>query len=85
MSTNNIPPIPQSAYDEGLFIQEISPIRGSLVGSFFVGVIPLLTVLLFLGAFRLPALISSAAGLIVWYVEVDGCGEGPNINLVSVP
>ncbi|KAI9497076.1 lactate permease [Zychaea mexicana] len=64
MSTSH-PEIPQSAYDEGLFIQPIAPIGGSLVGSFFVGVIPLIVVLIMLGAFRLPAHASSLTGLIV--------------------
>ncbi|KAI7886952.1 lactate permease [Lichtheimia hyalospora FSU 10163] len=65
MSMANVPPVPQEAYDDGLFIQELAPIRGTLVGSFFVAVIPLLVVLLFLGAFRLPAHFSSLSGLIV--------------------
>ncbi|KAI8141185.1 lactate permease [Fennellomyces sp. T-0311] len=64
MSTNH-PEIPQSAYDEGLFIQPIAPIGNSLVGSFFVGVIPLVVVLILLGVFRLPAHFSSLCGLIV--------------------
>ncbi|KAI9320787.1 lactate permease [Dichotomocladium elegans] len=65
MSLASVPPIPQSAYDEGLFIQPLAPIRGSLVGSFFVGVIPLLAVLVFLGVFRLPAHFSSFIGLVI--------------------
>lgn len=69
MSVANVPPVPQEAYDDGLFIQELAPIRGTLVGSFFVAVIPLLVVLLFLGAFRLPAHFASLSGLIVWYYE----------------
>lgn len=69
MSMANVPPVPQEAYDDGLFIQELAPIRGTLVGSFFVAVIPLLVVLLFLGAFRLPAHFASLSGLIVWYYE----------------
>lgn len=64
-----MPPVPQEAYDDGLFIQELAPIRGTLVGSFFVAVIPLLVVLLFLGAFRMPAHFASLSGLIVWYYE----------------
>ncbi|KAI9270354.1 lactate permease [Phascolomyces articulosus] len=64
MSTNH-PEIKQEAYDEGLFIQPIAPIGDSLVGSFFVGVIPLVVVLVLLGVFRLPAHFSSLAGLIV--------------------
>lgn len=66
MSSTQHPPIPQSAYDEGLFIQELAPIRGSLVGSFFVAVIPLLVVLVLLGGFRLPAHYASFVGLVVW-------------------
>ncbi|KAI7860199.1 lactate permease [Circinella umbellata] len=64
MSTNH-PPIKPEAYEEGLFIQPIAPIGDSLVGSFFVGVIPLLVVLVMLGVFRIPAHFSSLAGLIV--------------------
>lgn len=66
MSTNNIPPVPASAYEEGLFIQQLKPIGDSLVGSFFVGLIPLLTVLVMLGVFRSPAHYASGLGLIVW-------------------
>ena len=66
MSTNH-PAIKPEAYEEGLFIQPIAPIGDSLVGSFFVGVIPLLVVLVMLGVFRIPAHFSSLAGLIVRY------------------
>ncbi|CAO3627506.1 unnamed protein product [Cunninghamella echinulata] len=65
MSKANIPPIPPSAYEEGLFIQELKPIGDSLVGSFFVGLIPLLIVLVMLGGFKTPAHYASGAGLIV--------------------
>ncbi|KAI9280783.1 lactate permease [Sporodiniella umbellata] len=49
----------------GIFVQELTPIRGSLIGSFFVGLIPLLMVLVLLGIFKVPAHYSSASGLIV--------------------
>ncbi|KAI8099691.1 lactate permease [Halteromyces radiatus] len=83
MSTSNIPPIPASAYEEGLFIQELTPIGGSLVGSFFVGLIPLLTVLVMLGGIKAPAHYASAAGLIVcifiaifaWHMPAQQCFE----------
>lgn len=72
MSTANIPPVPASVYEEGLFVQELTPIGGSLVGSFFVGLIPLLTVLFMLGGLKTPAHYASAVGLIVWYVDKQG-------------
>ncbi|KAI7867814.1 lactate permease [Spinellus fusiger] len=61
----SIPEIPASVYEEGLFIHDLTPIGGSLVGSFFVGLIPLLLVLVLLGVFRLPAYLASLSGLIV--------------------
>lgn len=60
------PAPPESIIKEGLFIQPIAPIGGSLIGSFFVGVIPLIIVLVALGVFRLPAHYSSLSGLTVW-------------------
>jgi glycolate permease len=62
----NIPVAPANATTAGLFVQELAPIGGSLVGSFFVGLIPLLVVLVMLGVFKIPAHYSSFAGLIVW-------------------
>lgn len=62
----NIPVAPENATTAGLFVQELAPIGGSLVGSFFVGLIPLLVVLVMLGVFRIPAHYSSFAGLVVW-------------------
>ena len=60
-----IPVAPPEAY-EHYFVQELAPIGGSLVGSFFVGVIPLLLLLLLLGVFRMPAHFAALSGLIVW-------------------
>ncbi|KAI8366239.1 lactate permease [Blakeslea trispora] len=57
--------IPDSIIKEGLFIQKLTPIGDSLIGSFFVGIIPLLIVLVMLGVFRLPAYISAFTGLVV--------------------
>ncbi|KAI8144896.1 lactate permease [Fennellomyces sp. T-0311] len=59
-----IPVAPPEAY-ENYFVQELAPIRGSLVGSFFVGLIPLLLLLVLLGVFRVPAHYSALSGLIV--------------------
>lgn len=61
----DIPVAPQEAYDN-YFVQELAPIGGSLVGSFFVGLIPLILVLVLLGAFRVPAHYAAFSGLIVW-------------------
>lgn len=60
------PPLPESIIQSGIFVQQLTPIGDSLIGSFFVGIIPLLLVLVLLGAFRLPAYYASSAGLIVW-------------------
>ncbi|KAI9498349.1 lactate permease [Zychaea mexicana] len=60
----DIPVAPPEAY-ENYFVQELAPIGGSLVGSFFVGVIPLILLLLLLGAFRMPAHFAAISGLIV--------------------
>ncbi|CEI87442.1 Putative Lactate permease [Rhizopus microsporus] len=57
------PPVNETV---GLFVQELTPIGNSLVGSFFVGLIPLLLVLVLLGIFKVPAHYSSASGLVVW-------------------
>jgi glycolate permease len=62
----NIPTAPTNGTTDGLFVQQLAPIGGSLVGSFFVGLIPLLVVLVMLGVFKIPAHYSSFAGLIVW-------------------
>ncbi|KAG2223057.1 hypothetical protein INT45_008258 [Circinella minor] len=59
-----IPVAPPEAY-ENYFVQELAPIGGSLVGSFFVGVIPLILLLLLLGVFRMPAHFAALSGLIV--------------------
>ncbi|KAG1150123.1 hypothetical protein G6F37_000612 [Rhizopus arrhizus] len=64
MSTH-IPSLPPASETAGLFVQELTPIGGSLVGSFFVGLIPLLLVLVMLGVFKIPAHFASASGLIV--------------------
>ncbi|KAH8549432.1 lactate permease, partial [Umbelopsis sp. PMI_123] len=79
----NIPVAPNNATTAGLFIQELAPIGGSLVGSFFVGLIPLLVVLVMLGGFRIPAHYSSFAGLVVcifiaifaWHMPAQQCFE----------
>ncbi|ORX55785.1 lactate permease [Hesseltinella vesiculosa] len=83
MSLANVPPVPQEIIDAGIFVQELAPIRGSLVGSFFVGVIPLLVVLVMLGVLRIPAHYASATGLIVcifiaifgWHMPAQQCFE----------
>lgn len=62
----NVPPIPTGPEVAGLYVQPLTPIGGSLVGSFFVGLIPLLLVLVLLGIFRVRAHYSALAGLIVW-------------------
>ncbi|KAI8375405.1 lactate permease [Choanephora cucurbitarum] len=57
--------IPYSILEEGIFVQRLAPIGESLIGSFFVGIIPLLIVLIMLGVFRLPAYLSAFSGLVV--------------------
>lgn len=64
-----IPVAPDNATTAGLFVQPLTPIGGSLVGSFFVGLIPLIVVLVMLGVFRVPAHYSAFSGLVVWYVS----------------
>ncbi|KAI9284591.1 lactate permease [Umbelopsis sp. AD052] len=79
----NIPVAPANATTAGLFVQQLAPIGGSLVGSFFVGLIPLIVVLVMLGVFRIPAHYSSLAGLIVcifiaifgWHMPAQQCFE----------
>ncbi|KAL7315468.1 hypothetical protein PS15m_004683 [Mucor circinelloides] len=61
----NIPVAPVGPETEGVFVQQLTPIANNLVGSFFVGLIPLLLVLVLLGVFKVPAHFSSLAGLIV--------------------
>ncbi|KAG2176909.1 hypothetical protein INT43_007563 [Umbelopsis isabellina] len=60
-----IPTAPTNGTTDGLFVQPLAPIGGSLVGSFFVGLIPLIVVLVMLGGFKMPAHYSSLVGLIV--------------------
>lgn len=60
-----IPP-PDSVIKEGIFIQPLTPIGDSLIGSFFVGIIPLIVVLALLGIFRVPAYGAAASGLFTW-------------------
>ncbi|KAI8641835.1 lactate permease [Parasitella parasitica] len=57
-----VPP-PDSVIKEGIFIQPLTPIGNSLIGSFFVGIIPLIVVLVLLGAFRVPAYYAAFSGL----------------------
>ncbi|KAJ2956115.1 hypothetical protein NQZ79_g8001 [Umbelopsis isabellina] len=61
----NIPTAPTNGTTDGLFVQPLAPIGGSLVGSFFVGLIPLIVVLVLLGGFKMPAHYSSFIGLVV--------------------
>lgn len=63
----DIPTAPAEAYDD-YFVQPLAPIGGSLVGSFFVGLIPLILVLILLGVLRMPAHYASFISLVVWYV-----------------
>ncbi|KAI9316721.1 lactate permease [Dichotomocladium elegans] len=60
----DIPQAPPEAY-ASYFVQPLAPIGGSLVGSFFVGLIPLFLVLIFLGVVRLPAYASAFISLVV--------------------
>ncbi|KAJ8663825.1 hypothetical protein O0I10_000099 [Lichtheimia ornata] len=60
----NIPTAPSEAYDN-YFVQPLAPIGGSLVGSFFVGLIPLILVLILLGVLRMPAHYASFLSLVV--------------------
>lgn len=61
----DIPSAPADAY-ANYFVQELTPIGGSLVGSFFVGLIPLILVLVLLGIFRIPAQYAAISSLVVW-------------------
>ncbi|KAI7878868.1 lactate permease [Lichtheimia hyalospora FSU 10163] len=60
----DIPTAPPEAY-ENYFVQPLAPIGGSLVGSFFVGLIPLILVLILLGVLRMPAHYASFLSLVV--------------------
>ena len=62
----NVPVAPTGPEMEGLFVQPLAPIANNLVGSFFVGLLPLLLVLVLLGVFKVPAHFASLSGLIVW-------------------
>jgi lactate permease len=62
----NVPIAPIGPETEGVFVQQLTPIGGSLIGSFFVGLIPLLLVLVLLGVFKVKAHFASLSGLIVW-------------------
>lgn len=64
----NVPIAPIGPETEGVFVQQLTPIGGSLIGSFFVGLIPLLLVLVLLGVFKVKAHFASLSGLIVWWV-----------------
>ncbi|KAI9359510.1 lactate permease [Pilaira anomala] len=86
----NIPPTPSGPEFEGMFIQPLTPIGGSLIGSFFVGLIPLVLVLVLLGIFRVPAHLSSLSGLIVcifiaifgWHMPAANCFESIGNGIV---
>ncbi|KAI8394156.1 lactate permease [Radiomyces spectabilis] len=86
----NIPPPPPASEVAGLFVQELTPIGGSLVGSFFVGLIPLLLVLVLLGVFKVPAHYSSFAGLVTcifiaifaWHMPAQQCFESIGYGMV---
>ncbi|KAI9273506.1 lactate permease [Helicostylum pulchrum] len=58
------PPPPEDIVQSGIFIQQLAPIGNSLIGSFFVGILPLLVVLVLLGIFRVPAYYAAFTGLI---------------------
>lgn len=60
------PPPPEDIVQSGIFIQQLAPIGNSLIGSFFVGILPLLVVLVLLGIFRVPAYYAAFTGLITW-------------------
>jgi glycolate permease len=62
----NIPVAPTGPEVAGLFVQPLTPIGNSLIGSFFVGLIPLLLVLVMLGIFKVPAHFAALSGLVVW-------------------
>lgn len=61
---------PDLILKEGIFIQPLTPIGNSLIASFFVGIIPLVLVLVLLGVFRVPAYYASFAGLVLWYKKL---------------
>lgn len=74
---------------DGLFHQPLTPIGGSLAGSFLVGIIPILVVLVLLGIVRLAAWLSSAIGLVVgifiaifgWKVCTSSCAASNHSSL----
>ncbi|KAI8885399.1 lactate permease [Backusella circina FSU 941] len=59
-----VPP-PQDVLNSGVFVQPLAPINNSLVASFFVGIIPLVLLLIFLGLLHLPAYIASVFSLFI--------------------
>ncbi|KAL0086672.1 lactate permease [Phycomyces blakesleeanus] len=67
----NIPTVPPSIYETGVFVQPLAPIGDSLIGSFFVGLIPLLLVFVLLGICRIPAHFASLAGI---FIAIFGWG-----------
>ncbi|KAI9261751.1 lactate permease [Sporodiniella umbellata] len=57
--------LPPESIAKDVFIQPLKPIGNSLIGSFFVGLIPLILLLVLLGVFNIPAYYASFAGLVV--------------------
>ncbi|KAI7897404.1 lactate permease [Mucor mucedo] len=86
----NVPTLPTGPEVAGLFVQPLTPIGGSLIGSFFVGLIPLLLVLVLLGIFRVRAHYSALAGLIVcifiaifgWHMPAKQCFQSIGNGIV---
>lgn len=71
--------------EDGLFHQSLTPIGGSLAGSFFVGIIPIFVVLILLGVVRLAAWIASAVGLAVGIlIAIFGWGMPAKLALLSI-
>ncbi|CAO3672047.1 unnamed protein product [Rhizopus stolonifer] len=57
--------LPPESIAKEVFVQPLKPIGNSLIGSFFVGLIPLLLLLVLLGVFSVPAYYASFVGLVL--------------------
>ncbi|KAG1453297.1 hypothetical protein G6F56_007611 [Rhizopus delemar] len=57
--------LPPESIAKEVFVQPLAPIGNSLIGSFFVGLIPLLLLLVLLGVFSVPAYYASFVGLVL--------------------
>jgi lactate permease len=66
-----------------LFHQLLTPVFNSLLPSFFIAILPILTVLVLLGALRRPAWQASLAGLFVGFIVAVGPWRFPSVLALS--